>query len=100
VSYLPDLHAYLDDLLRNRERLLAAADLDDWARTEATPSEQEIATIRRLIARIGVGLDELTDEERQRIEHAVTVVRRHRTVTLGMPRLREALPDLRPERTA
>ena len=26
VSYLPDLHAYLDDLLRNRERLLASTD--------------------------------------------------------------------------
>ena len=100
VSYLPDLHAYLDDLLRNRERVLAAADLDEWARTEATPSEQEITTIRRLIARIGVGLDELSGEERERIEHAITVVRRHRTVTLGMPRLRGALPDLRPERTA
>ncbi len=100
VSYLPDLRAYLDDLLRNRERVLAAADLDDWARTEATPSEEEITAIRRLIARIGVGLDELTGEERERVEHAVTVVRRHRTVTLGMPRLHGALPDLSPERTA
>ena len=100
VSYLPDLQAYLDDLLRNRERLLATADLDDWARTEAIPSDEEISPIRRLIARFGVGLDELTPEERQRMEKAVTVVRRHRTVTLGMPRLRQALPDLRPERTA
>jgi integrase len=99
VSYLPDLRAYLDDLLRNRERVLAA-DLDDWARREATPSEEEIATIRRLITRIGTGLDELTGEERERIEHAIAVVRRHRTVTLGMPGLRGALPDLRPERTA
>ena len=37
VSYLPDLHAYLDDLLRNRERVLAAAGIDQWARAEAAP---------------------------------------------------------------
>ena len=100
VSYLPDLQAYLEDLLRNRERLLATSSLDDWARSEATPSEEEISRIRRLIARISTGLDELTPDEREQIEHAVIVVRRHRTVTLGMPRVRQALPDLRPERTA
>ena len=100
VSYLPDLHTYLDDLLRNRERLLAASGLDDWARTEATPSHDEINRIRRLIARITTGLDELSTDEREQITHAVTVVRRHRTVTLGMPRVHQALPDLRPERTA
>jgi integrase len=99
VSYLPDLQAYLDDLLRNRERLLAARDIDDWARSEAMPSEEEINRIRRLIARITTGLDELTADERERVEQAVTVVRRHRTVTLGMPRIRQALPDVRPERT-
>ena len=100
VSYLPDLQAYLDDLLRNRERLLAARDLDDWARTEAMPSDEEISRIRRLIARISAGLDELTPEQRQHVQQAVTVVRRHRTITLGMPRVRHPLPDLRPERTA
>jgi integrase len=100
ISYLPDLHAYLDDLLRNRERLLATSGLDDWARAEATPSEEEISRIRRLISRISTGLDELTPDEREQIAHAVTVVRRHRTVTLGMPRVRQVLPDLRPERTA
>ena len=76
------------------------ADLDDWARTEAMPSDEEITRIRRLIARISAGLDELTAPEREQVEQAVTIVRRHRTVTLGMPRLRHALPDLRPERTA
>ncbi len=99
VSYLPDLHAYLDDLLRNRERLLATSGLD-WARTEATPSQEEINRIRRLIARISTGLDELTPDEREHVAHAVAVVRRHRTVTLGMPKVRQVLPDLRPERTA
>src|SRR5206468_4721962 len=52
VSYLTDLQAYLDDLLRNRERVCATTDLDAWARTEATPSDQEITRIRRLISRI------------------------------------------------
>jgi integrase len=99
VSYLPDLHAYLDDLLRTRERLLATTDLDDWARAEAMPSNEEIRRIRRLIAQISNGLDELEPEQRQQLQQAVTVVRRHRSVMLGMPRARQALPDLRPERT-
>jgi hypothetical protein len=99
VSYLPDLHVYLDDLLRTRERLLATTELDHWARAEAMPSDEEIRRIRRLIARIGTGLDELSGEQRQQIEHAVTVVRRHRSTMLGMPRIRQHLPDLRPERT-
>ncbi|MBV8350287.1 MAG: transposase [Mycolicibacterium sp.] len=99
VSYLPDLHAYLDDLLRTRERLLATTDLDDWARVEAMPSEEEIGRIRRLIDQIRNGLDELEPEQRQQVQQAVTVVRRHRSVMLGMPRTRQILPDLRPERT-
>ncbi len=100
VSYLPDLHAYLDDLLRNRERVLAAAEVDQWARAEAVPSAEEITRIRSLIARIEAGLEDLTAAEREQITQAVTIVRRHRTVTLGMPRMRQALPGIRPERTA
>lgn len=100
VSYLPDLQAYLDDLLRTRERLLATSDLDQWARAEAMPSHEEITRIRRLLARINSGLDELTTEDREHIEQAVAVVRRHRSVMLGMPRVRQTLPDLRPQRTA
>ena len=100
VSYLPDLHAYLDDLLRNRERVLAAAEIDQWARAEAVPSQEEITRIRQLITRIENGLDDLTAAEREQISQAVAIVRRHRTVTLGMPRLRQALPDIRSERPA
>ena len=99
VSYLPDLHAYLDDLLRTRERLLATTDLDHWARAEAMPSEEEIRRIRRLIDQISHDLDALEPEQRQQLQQAVTVVRRHRSVMLGMPRTRQTLPDLRPERT-
>jgi integrase len=96
VSYLPDLQAYLDDLLRTRERLRAATDLDAWARAEATPSIQEITRIRRLINRITTGLDELTPDDRAHINNAVATVRRHRGVMLGMPRTRPAIPELRP----
>lgn len=97
ISYLPDLQAHLDDLLRNREKLLATQDLEDWARTEALPSEDEITRIRRLISKVEAGLDELTPQHRGEIEQAVDMVRRHRTVALGMPRIRQPLPDVRPE---
>ena len=80
--------------------VLATTETDQWARAEAIPSDEEIRRIRRLITRIRTGLDELTPEQREHIEQAITVVRRHRSVMLGMPRVRQALPDLRPERTA
>ena len=100
VSYLPDLQAYLDDLLRSRERLLAATELDQWAKADAMPSQEEITRIRRLIARIKTGMDELTSAERDQIDQAVATVRRHRAVMLGMPRIRQILPSIRPGRTA
>ena len=91
VSYLPDLTAHLDDLLRTRERLAAAIDgVDDWARVDATPSQQEITRIRRLITRINGDLDQTSDADRAAIDEAVTVLRRHRAVHLGMPAARPA----------
>ncbi|MEU1520109.1 hypothetical protein ABZ490_49745 [Streptomyces sp. NPDC005811] len=99
VSYLPDLEAYLADLLRNRERLAAFANADPWAKTEATPSDDEIARVRRLVQRVRQDLDDLTDEDRAQIREAVALVRRSRGVSLGMPRVRQPLPDIRPERT-
>ena len=52
VSYLPDLTAYLDDLLRTRERLAAAIDgVDEWARADAMPAEEEITRVRHLVGR-------------------------------------------------
>ena len=99
VSYLPDLEAYLADLLRNRERLLAAVDADEWAKTEAMPSDEEIRRVRRLIARVKEELDDLSADERAQIEQAVAVVRRSRQVVLlATPRVRQPLPDIRPER--
>jgi integrase len=99
ISYLPDLRTHLDDLLRTRERLIATRDLDDWARAEAMPSEQEITRIRRLISKVEAGLDQLTEAQRAETDQAVALLRRHRTVTLGMPNVRQTLSDLRPERS-
>lgn len=98
VSYLPDLEAHLADLLRSRERLLSAFEADDWARSQAMPAEEEIRRVRRLIQRVKSDLDDLTPEDRTQIEQAVSVVRRSRTVLLGMPRVGQPLPDVRPRR--
>ncbi|MFJ2591708.1 tyrosine-type recombinase/integrase [Streptomyces erythrochromogenes] len=101
VSYLPDLEAYLADLLRNRERLAATLDADDWAKAEAMPSDEEISRVRRLIKRVKDGLDDLDVNQRAEIDEAITVARRGRQgVMLGMPRVRQPLPDLRPARPA
>ena len=87
VSYLPDLQAHLDDLLRIRERLRAATDIDDWARADAMPSDTEITLVRQLIQRIKGDLEQLGDGERADIDQAVAAVRRHRVTLLGMPRI-------------
>ncbi|MGH3185019.1 MAG: hypothetical protein ACRDOE_24365, partial [Streptosporangiaceae bacterium] len=96
VAFLPDLQAYLQDLLRTRERLAAAIDgVDEWARADATPAEEEITRIRHLIARIKGDIADLGDAERAQIDEAVAVVRRHRAahaVPLGMAAVRAAAP--------
>ncbi len=100
VSYLPDLQAYLADLLRCRERLMSAFAADDWARSEAMPSQEEIRRVRRLIERVKADLGDLTTEEQAQIGEAVAVVRRSRSVMLGMPRIGQPLPDVHTTRTA
>jgi integrase len=96
VAFLPDLQAYLEDLLRTRERLAATVEgVDEWARADATPAEEEITRIRRLINRIKGDIAELDETERAQIDDAVAVVRRHRAahaVPLGMPAIRAAAP--------
>jgi hypothetical protein len=93
VSYLPDLTAYLDDLLRTRERLAAAIDgVDDWARADATPAQEEITRIRRLINRINGDIAQLPRGERAQVDEAVTIIRRHRAVNLAMPAVRATTP--------
>jgi integrase len=102
ISYLPDLERYLADLLRHREKLRAAVDADEWARAEATPSDNEITRVRRLIERMKGDLDDLTAAERGQIEDAVATVRRGRSriTSLGMPKVRQPLPGIRAERGA
>lgn len=94
VSYLPDLTAYLDDLLRTRERLAAAIDgVDDWARADATPASEEITRIRQLISRIEGDIAALPAAERAQVDQAVAVIRKHRAVSLGVPAVRPAAPS-------
>ena len=103
VSHLPDLTLYLDDLLQTRERLAAAiGGVDDWARADATPSQQEITRIRHLISRIYGDLAQASTAERAVLDEAVAVLRRHRAVSIGMPTTRRAAaaPQTRPEATA
>nr|AGS49992.1 membrane protein [uncultured bacterium esnapd26] len=64
------------------------------------PSDEEITRVRRLIRRVKEDLDSLSAEERDQIARAVAVVRKNRAVPLGMPRIRQPLPDIRPERPA
>ncbi|MFG2886666.1 tyrosine-type recombinase/integrase [Streptomyces sp. NPDC048297] len=100
VSYLPDLRTYLDDLLRQREKLRSMSEADDWARAEAAPSDAEITRIRRLIQRVTENVATLTEDERAEVQRASAVVRQMRQNFLGMPRIRQPLPDLRVERPA
>ena len=89
MSYLPDLTAYLDDLLRTREKLAAAiGGVDEWARADATPAQEEITRIRRLINRIKGDLAELGGTENTAIDEAIAVLRKHRAVNLAMPAVR------------
>lgn len=89
ASYLPELKSYLQQLLADRERLLAASDLQDWARQKAAPATTEIGQLRDLIHRIEGELDELDSVDQERIREAITVVRNARqTVSLPTPRIR------------
>ena len=98
MSYLPDLTGYLDDLLRTRERLAAAIDgVDEWARADATPAEEEIRRVRHLVNRIKGDITRLDASQRAQVDDAVTAVRRHRAVHLGMPAVRTVLPSPRTE---
>lgn len=50
--------------------------------------------MRRLIDRVKADLSDLTAEEQAQIGEAVAVVRRSRSVMLGMPRIGQPLPDV------
>jgi len=96
VSCLPGLTACLDGLLRTRERLAAAIDgVDDRARADATPTEEQITQIRRLIGRIKGDIAQLPAAERAQADQAVTAIRKHRAVNLGMPAIPPAAKALK-----
>ncbi|MFJ8075351.1 hypothetical protein ACIQ7Q_15810 [Streptomyces sp. NPDC096176] len=69
-----------------------------WLIASRCVSWGEISRVRRLINRVKADLDDLSDEERAQIEEAVAVVRRGRSVMLGMPRVGQPLPGIRPWR--
>ncbi|MGW0885671.1 hypothetical protein [Streptomyces sp. NPDC002671] len=99
-SYLPGLRTYLDTLLRDRERLAATSELDEWARTEATPSDEEITRLRHLIRRVETDLVSLSSEDREQIREATATLRKSRTGQLGMPMAGPPASNLQLERDA
>jgi site-specific recombinase XerD len=90
-SYLPELKSYRQQLLADRERVRAATDLQDWAKEQAAPREEEISQLRDLIRRIEADLHDLTEQDQAMIAEAVSVIRKTRqVVSLGMPAVRPA----------
>jgi integrase len=100
-SYLPELRAYLDRLLADRERVHAAVELDDWARAEAMPSDAEIGRVRALIRKIEQAVDDLDEAEQHLVVEATRTLRAtRRTVHLGMPTVGPPSTDVRLEATS
>jgi len=78
-SYLPELRGYLSKLLAARERLTAALpELAEWARRQALPAEEEIATVRRLIGACQDALASLDPADRAAVEEAIELLRKGR----------------------
>jgi len=82
-----ELRDYLHQLLAGRERLAAVPQLADWARRDATPSEDEIAALRALIRRNEQIIDELDLADRAAVLDAIATTRRFRA------QLRVTIPD-------
>ena len=85
LSHLPALEAYERQLIAARERLLAEVEvgaLEGWARAAALPSEEEIARVRYLIARIRETIGELEPEERAELDALLTLERSNRSAIL------------------
>ena len=90
-SYLPELKSYLQQLLADREQVQAATDLQDWAKDQLTPREEEISQLRDLIRSVEADVAGLTEQDQYLIAEAVTVIRKTRQlVNLGMPAVRPA----------
>ena len=103
IAFLPDLQAYLDDLLRpgNGWPPPSTVSTSGPAPTPPPPRRRSPGS-GDLITRIKGDIAELDDAERAQIDEAVAVVRRHRAahaVPLGMPALRRR-PTPHRQRTA
>ncbi len=85
-SYLPELEGYLQALLADRERLrMVVPELEDWARQDAMPSDQEIEKVRSLISKLRRRLDELPPETRNHVDDAIGQLRITRGQTGSIP---------------
>ena len=83
-----ELREYLQQLLAGRERLTAAVpQLADWARRDATPSEDEIAAVRSLVRRNEQIIKELEPVDRAAVLEAIATTRRLRA------QLRVTIPE-------
>ncbi len=63
-----------------------------------TSSEHEIQRVRRLIANVEESLAEVEMDEQDQVQEAMVTIRKSRAVMLGMPRVGQPVPDMRPER--
>jgi integrase len=91
VSYLPELRARLDELLRSREAGIAMG-----AASWALPQQQEIDRYREMITSMEDQVAQLSDQERAVIGDAAALLRqarRSQAVFLGTPALRPAPRD-------
>jgi integrase len=87
ISHLPELRAYLHQLLLAREELADAnIDIAEWARKDAMPSDEEIDSVRRLIDGCEALLDQLPDDERQELMRHIETLRE------GRQHLADAVP--------
>jgi hypothetical protein len=78
-SYNPELSTYLAQLLADRERLATAIpELAEWARLDATPSDAQIDSVRRLLSANNEVLAGLDDDDRAAVETAIATIRTHR----------------------
>jgi integrase len=83
-----ELSEYLHQLLAGRERLAAAVpQLAEWARRDATPSDDEISAVRALIRRNDQIIEELDPADRAAVMEAIATTRRLRA------QLRVTIPE-------
>ncbi len=99
-SYLPDLYAYLEQLLDARERLNAAVpQLRDWAREKAVPNDAEIKAVRNLIRSNEGLLAELEPGERRKLEELFAALRAARAQAENRLAIHEVGAIAQPEPT-